>query len=400
MAAHADGQIVMRLRIRRRRGDGILAGIARVDRRTKNLLHRLRPGDVAVIDHQDLDLLSAEGLVERGALAVVNAAASTSGRYPNAGPIALARAGIPLLDSVGADVLDRLPEGTRVFIDGNEIYTDDGRLLGTGIRLEAQELEHRAAAAAAGIGDEIDRFVRNTMEYLSSERALILEGTGIPDIDTDLTGRHVMVITRGPGYKRDLHALRAYVADVRPVLVAVDGAADAVLEEGMRPDVIVGDMDSVSNNALTCGAEIIVHAYPDGRAPGLERLDGLGLEPKILPSAGTSEDIAMLLAYEKGADLIVAVGSHDNLADFLDKGRSGMASTFLVRLKVGSKLVDAKGVNRLWRQQVRTWDLMLLVLAAFVAMIIVAGISKPIRLWMSQTIEWGKDVIFRLSHLF
>ncbi|MCA1832040.1 MAG: putative cytokinetic ring protein SteA [Actinomycetota bacterium] len=391
----------MALRIRRRRGgNGSLHGIARVDRKTKDLLLRLRPGEVAVIDHKDLDLVSAEGLVERGARAVVNASSSITGRYPNAGPMVLARAGIPLLDCVGEDLLERITEGERIRIDGNTLYRDDGELIGNGLRLEGQELEHLVSAATAEIPGEIERFVQNTMEYLSNERALILEGAGLPDLDTTIEGRHVLVVVRGPDYRRDLQTLRAYISDLRPILIAVDGAADAMLEEGLRPDLIVGDMDSISTHALTCGAEIVVHAYPDGHAPGLERVDGLGLPAKILRSAGTSEDIALLLAYENQADLIVAVGTHDNLAEFLDKGRAGMASTFLVRLKVGPKLVDAKGVNRLYRTQVRRSDLIMLVVAALVAWLVVVAISDPIQLWFKDIWLGLKGLVHDLKHLF
>lgn len=377
---------------RRNRENGALTGVARVDRRTKDLLHRLRPGEVAIIDHRDLDLVSAEGLVESGARAVVNAASSITGRYPNAGPMVLARAGIPLLDCVGEEILDRITEGERIRIEGNALFRENGELIGSGLRLEGEELELLVNAATSEIPGEIERFVQNTMEYLSNERALILEGAGVPEIDTPVAGRHALVVVRGSDYKRDLRALRTYIKDIKPVLIAVDGAADAILDEGLEPDLIVGDMDSISTRALTCGAEVIVHAYPDGRAPGLERVDALGIPAKILRSAGTSEDIALLLAYENKADLIVAVGTHDNLAEFLDKGRSGMASTFLVRLKVGSKLVDAKGVNRLYRSGVRRGDLLLLVGAALIAWLMVVRISEPIRLFFHQWWIYLKNV--------
>jgi uncharacterized membrane-anchored protein len=238
------------------------------------------------------------------------------------------------------------------------------------------------------------------MEYLEAERALVLEGKGLPQLDTKLEGRDVLVVVRGPDYKRDLQALRGYIGDVRPILVAVDGAADALLEEGLKPHLIVGDMDSISTPALTCGAEIVVHAYPDGRAPGLDRLRGLGLDAKVMRSSGTSEDIALLLAYEKGADLIVAVGTHDNLVEFLDKSRGGMASTFLVRLRVGPKLVDAKRVNRLYRSQVRRFDLVLLVAAAFVAMVIAGAISPSVHLFVDQLKLYWRDTLFHVKHLF
>lgn len=384
---------------RRRRTGGLLAGAARVDRRTKDLLHRLRPGEVAVIDHEDLDWVSAEGLVERGAAAVVNARASISGRYATAGPLVLARAGIPLIDCAGQDLLERVREGDVLRIDGDRVYRGDD-LLATGLLVQGEVLERTLATARTAMGDELERFVRNTMEYLSRERDLLLGGVGVPELDTPVAGRQALVVVRGHEYRQDLKTLRAFVAETRPVLIAVDGAADALLDEGFRPDVIVGDMDSVSTNALASGAELVVHAYPDGRAPGLERLEGLGLPAKIFRSAGTSEDIALLLAYERGADLIVAVGAHDNLIEFLDKGRGGMASTFLVRLKVGPKLVDAKRVNRLYRTQIRRREILLLVGSALASMLVVVAVSEPVRAFFDAILEWFKDVWYDVRQVF
>lgn len=387
------------IRRRRRARDGILVGVARVDRRTKDLVHRLRPGDVAIIDHADLDRVSAEALVERSPAVVVNVSPSISGRYPNAGPAVLARAGIPLVDRADRDLLERVQEGDEVRIDGSRIYRDEV-LLASGVRLQPEEVERLGRAAHSAMGEELERFVRNTMAYLERERDLILRGSGVPETRTRFEGRHALVVVRGHDYKEDLKALRGYITEVRPVLVAVDGAADALLEEGHRPDVIIGDMDSVSEKALTCGAEIVVHAYPEGRAPGLARITALRLDPLVFASAGTSEDIALLLAYERGADLVVAVGAHANLVDFLDKGRGGMASTFLVRLRVGPKLVDAKGVNRLYRTQVSRGLMLVLVGSALLAMVVATFISKPLRLYLDQTIEIVKDGLFRLRHLF
>lgn len=382
----------------RKRPDSLVAQ-ARVDRRTKDLVHRLRPGEIAVIDHEDLDRVSAEGLVECGPAAVVNAAVSITGRYPNTGPLVLARAGIPLIDAAGAALLD-------VVHDGDEIRVEDARIyrgpvaVAEGVILDEDEIVRRITTAESVVGDELERFVVNTMDYLQAEGDLILRGEGIPDIRTDFRGRHALVVVRGHEFKQDLRTLRAYIGDVKPVLVAVDGAADALLEEGWKPDLIIGDMDSVSERALTAGAEIIVHAYPDGRAPGLQRLEPLGVEAHVFATAGTSEDIAMLLAYERGADLIVAVGTHANLVEFLDKGRAGMASTFLVRLKIGPKLVDAKGVNRLYRTEISTGLILLLVASAFLAMIVAFSAAPGLRLFIENLGERFQDLWFRIRHIF
>jgi uncharacterized membrane-anchored protein len=381
-----------RLPWRRRRDAEGIGRVARVDRRTKNLIPRLLPGEVAVIDHEDLDRVSAEGLVERHPAAVVNTRASITGRYPNSGPAVLARAGIPLIDRVGPDALEAIHEGDVIEIRGNEVMRG-GEIVAKGMLLDGDELERQLVSARSRLGEELEAFARNTVDYLVRERELFLEGAGVPSTRTHIEGRHALVVVRGYDYKQDLQTLRGYIGEVKPVLIAVDGGADALIEEGYRPDIIIGDMDSVSTSALTSGAEIIVHAYPDGVAPGLERVRALGIEASVFPSAGTSEDIALLLAYERRADLVVAVGSHAHLVEFLDKGRGGMASTFLVRMKVGSKLVDAKGVNRLYRPTVRRMDLFLLIGAALATWLAVALTSPAVRLWFEQ-------VWIRIRNLF
>jgi uncharacterized membrane-anchored protein len=222
--------------------------------------------------------------------------------------------------------------------------------------------------ARAGLAVQLEAFAANTMEYLRRERDLLLDGVGVPDITTDLDGRHALIVVRGYHYKEDLRTLRSYIREYRPVLIGVDGGADALIEAGLRPHLIVGDMDSVSDATLRCGAEVVVHAYRDGNAPGLERVRRLGIEPVVFPATGTSEDVAMLLADDKGATLIVAVGTHATLVEFLDKGRSGMASTFLTRLRVGGKLVDAKGVSRLYRSRISNLTLAVMLLVGLSAL--------------------------------
>ncbi|HWC32338.1 MAG TPA: putative cytokinetic ring protein SteA [Actinomycetota bacterium] len=358
-----------------------------------------RPPTVAVIDHEDLDRVAAEGLAARGVSAVVNASASITGRYPNLGPLVLVRAGIPLIDNVGTLLMDKVREGSPVRIDGDRVYVDDD-LVGVGIRQTEASVLRDMDDARTGLEHQFEGFARNTLEYMQRERDLLFGGGGMPDLDEDLAGRHVLVVVRGAGYREDLAALRAYVRDVRPVLVGVDGGADALLEQGYRPNVIVGDMDSVSEQALTSGAEIVLHAYPGGHAPGRERLESLGLEYRDVEASGTSEDLAYLLAHEKGAALIVAVGSHGNLREFLDKGRRGMASTFLVRLRVGEILVDAKGVSRMYPGGVRGRDVALLVGAALFSIVAVVAISAPMQLFFRQLVEMGRQFLFRIGQLF
>jgi uncharacterized membrane-anchored protein len=353
-------------------------GAARVDRRTKNLLTRLMPGEIAVIDHADIDRIAAEGLIQRQAAAVVNAAQSSTGRYPNLGPLLLVSAGIPLVDAVGPDIMS-VPEGTRLRIDKGRIYNGE-REVARGDTLTLEGVEKTLDDAKQRIGHEIERFAENTIGYIKDERDVLLEVAHLPDVKTDFHGRHVLVVVRGYGYKEDLAALRSYMRETRPLMIGVDGGADAILDAGLKPDMIIGDMDSVTTEALLSGAELVVHAYPGGQAPGLERLDALGIPSVLYEASGTSEDIAMLLAFEHGAELIVAVGTHTNLIEFMDKGRKGMASTFLTRLRVGPVLVDAKGVGRLYRGRVRRKDLMLLVGAALLTMAVVVALSEPMQL--------------------
>jgi len=361
--------------------EGPVVGVARVDRRTKRLVKRLQPGDVAVINHEDLDRVAAETLVDAAPAAVVNAAASISGRYPNLGPLLLCQAGIPLIDAVGPEVMESVEEGVPVTIDGDRVMVGS-EVVATGVRQTARSVDEAIDGARANMGPELERFAANTVEYIHQEIELLTGKLEVPDIDCAIAGRHVLIVVRGIDYKEDLRLLAqsGYLRGERPVLIGVDGGADALLDRGAVPDLIIGDFDSVSERALRCGAQLIVHGFTDGRAPGAERLDELGLPYTVFSAPGTSEDVAMLLAYEKGAELMVAVGTHNSMVEFLDKGRAGMASTFLVRMKVGDALVDAKGVSRLYRSSVRTKDLVWMILAAVFTLAVALTLSEPVRL--------------------
>src|SRR6184192_2175284 len=275
-------------------------GTARLGRRTKNLVHRLGPGDVAIIDHQDLDRASAEELLESGVRVVVNVARSQTGRFPNPGPLLLVRGGVRLIDAPGAELFDELGDGEPVTVRGASVFRN-GTCLANGRTLEAARLEASLAEQRARVTDALEVFAENTLQYLREEGRLLAEGINFPSLRTRFRERHALVVARGPGYKRDLAMVRPYVRDFKPVIVGVDGGADALLQAGMKPDVIVGDMDSVSDKALRCGAELVVHAYADGNAPGAPRLEKLGLEVNLVSAPGISEDIALLLAFEKGA---------------------------------------------------------------------------------------------------
>lgn len=357
------------------RAEAPIEGTARLGGRTKHLVKRLRPGDVAVIDHVDIDRIAAEELIEAGVVAVLNAAPSSQGRYPNAGPLMLAGAGIRLIDAPGAGLFQKLKDGDRVRITGDAIFRGEeeitcGRVLGVA-ELEREMQEHRER-----IDEALAEFAENTVAHVREETDLLTGNVAFPPTRASFRDRHVLIVVRGDRHRRDLKALRAYIRDVRPLIVAVDGGANGVLEAGLKPDVILGDMDSASDAALCCGAELIVHAYPDGRAPGRERLLEAGLGHQIVPAAGTSEDVAMLMAHEKGAALIVSVGAHFNLVEFLDRKRGGMSSTFLTRLKIGERLVDAKGVSRLYNPSSTLMPLAFFVVA-FLVLVTILIITSP-----------------------
>jgi len=355
--------------------DAPVEGSARIGRRTKDLVKRLGPDDVAIIDHADIDRIAAEELIASGVRAVVNVAPSSTGRYPNAGPLLLTRAGVRLIDAPDAPLFERLRDGDPVVLERGELRRE-GATLATGRVLDETELAEQLEEQRQRVDEALAEFAENTMAHIRQERDLLSGRVELPEARTSFRDRHVLIVVRGTTHRRDLQALRAYIADVRPVLVGVDGGADAILEAGLTPDVVLGDMDSASDAALRSGGELVVHAYPNGRAPGRERLERLGLDHTIIPAPGTSQDVAMLLAYEKGAALIVSVGAHFNLIEFLDKNRSGMSSTFLTRLRVGETLVDAKGVSRLYNPGIKLNQLALFA-AASVLLLAIVVLSSP-----------------------
>jgi uncharacterized membrane-anchored protein len=370
-----------RLRLRKRSAPPFaIQGTARVDRRTKDMIPRLQAGEIAVINHRDLDRVAADGLIEAGVVAVVNCAQSISGRYPNGGPIRIVQAGITLVDDVGVELMDTLHEGDVVRIEDGEVWCN-GEVVARGAELDGPGIEAAMEAARAAIGTELERFAANTLEYIQKEARLTFEPLTLPQLHTRFAGRHALVVVRGHDYRSDLAALRPYIREYQPVLIGVDGGADALLEHGLKPDIIIGDFDSVSAKGLACGAELVHHVHPDGRAPGRENLLEWGVDYHEFVAEGTSEDVAMLLAYESKAQLIVAVGTHATMVEFLDKGRPGMASTFLTRLRLGPMLVDAKGVSRLYEGRVRRLDIFLLVGAALVAMLVVGIVAEPIHVF-------------------
>ncbi len=349
--------------------------VIRLDKRTKKLVKRLKPGEIAVIDHPDLDRVSAESLAEKKIQAVINASPFSTGRYPNSGPLVLLKAGIKLYEA-SEDVFERVKEGDKGFIK-QETLVVDGREVCSLKRITARLLEEKRKESVKKVGQELKDFAENTLFYARKEWEVFFDRLKPPSLKTSFAGRHCLVVVRGYDYKRDLLALRGYIRDVKPLLIGVDGGADALREMGFKPSLVIGDMDSVDDASLYEADEIVVHAYPDGRSPGLARIKKLGLEEKtvVFSFPGTSEDLALLIAYEMGAELLVAVGTHFNLVEFLDKGRKGMASTFLTRLKVGEKLVDAKGVSRLYYSRAKAGYFLAMSLSMLVVITAVLFVS-------------------------
>ena len=355
-----------------------IRGPARLGRRTKHLVKRLAPGDIAVVDHADLDRVSAEELVEAGVTAVVNVAPSSTGRFPNPGPLQLVRAGVRLVDAPGATLFDELGDGETVTVRGGSVWRN-GRCLAEGVELEPAALEAALVEQRLRVTGALESFAENTLRHLREEARLLAGEIEFPPLRTRFRERQAVVVARGPGYRRDLAIVRPYIRDFDPVLVGVDGGADALLEAGLRPHLVVGDFDSVSDAALRSGAELLVHAYADGRAPGAGRLEALGLPYATVRAPGISEDVALQLAHARGAELIVAVGTHFNLVEFLERERDGMASTFVTRLKVGEVLVDAKGVSRLVSRRIGVWPLVAFAATGILAIVVAVLVSPALR---------------------
>ncbi len=335
-----------------------------------------------MVDHLDIDRVSAEELIAAGAVAVLNCCASSSGSYPNLGPQLLVEAGIHLVDLPEDALFERLSDGETITVRDGQVLRD-GQLLASGEVLDLARVRSETEARRREVGEALERFAHNTIEHMREERELLAGKIEMPRFATDFRDRSALVVVRGVHHQRDLRALRPFIRDRRPVLVAVDGGTEALLEAGLTPDMIVGDMDSAGEAALMTsyrgGAELVVHSYPDGRAPGRHRLEDLGLPFKLVPAPGTSQDVAMLIAAEKGARLIVSVGSQFNLVEFLDRNRKGMSSTFLTRLRIGEILVDAKGVSRLYQPRPGLTPLLVVIVAGLIAMLAVIAMTPALR---------------------
>jgi uncharacterized membrane-anchored protein len=371
----------------------VVNGVVRPGKRTKLLTKTLKPGEIALIDHKDIDRVSGEELVRKGVSCVINVAESSTGDYPNTGPTIIAGAGVHLVDVVDSDLFDQLKDGDQIVIRGGEILRD-GTVVGRGEVQSNEVVADKYEQAKREVGRALERFAENTINHIRQESELLSGKIDLPELDTIFRDRDVLVVVRGVDHQRDLKALRSYIRDEKPILIGVDGGGDALVEEGHKPDMIVGDMDSAADSVLQCGAELIVHAYADGRAPGSERLEQLSVPYKTVAATGTSEDIAMLMAAEEGARLIVTVGAHFNLVEFLDKNRKGMASTFLTRVRIGEILIDAKGVSRLYRPRPTNRALSAVLAAGAFALIVAILVSPSLSnlvdlIWLKLKVTFG-----------
>ncbi|WP_063047367.1 putative cytokinetic ring protein SteA [Nocardia pseudovaccinii] len=375
-----------------------LTGTARVDRNTRRLLKRVGPGDVVILDEMDLDRLTADQLVEAGVVAVVNTSPSISGRYPNLGPEVLVANGILLLDTVSSDAF-RIKDGVKVRIDEGVVYSDklvkkEPEVLVTGIELTESDVAERMIEARNGLADHLEAFAGNTIEFIRTESALLIDGIGVPELELDMKNRHVVVVADGPEHADDLKRLKPFIKEYAPIMVGVGRGADTLMKQGYRPDLIVGDPDEITTATLKSGAEMILPADTDGHAKGLERIQDLGIGATTFPSSGAASDLALLLAHHHGASLIVTAGAAASLDDFFDRGRrDSNPATFLTRLKIGTELMDAKAVATLYRNRVSGTAIAMVVLAALVA-VIVAMLASNMG---TEALDWAADTWNRFA---
>ena len=353
-----------------------VAGTARVDRDIDRLLRRVGPGDIVVIDALDLDRVTADALVDAGVVGVVNASASISGRYPNLGPEVLVANNIALIDNTGPDVFKKVRDGAKIRLNEGAVYSGDKRLI-HGVERTDEEISDLMHDAKTGLVAHVEAFAGNTIEFIRSESPLLVDGIGIPDIDVDVHRRHVLVVSDGPGAADDLKALKPFIKEYQPVLVGAGAGADILREGGYRPQLIVGNPEDMSGDVLKCGAQVVLPADADGHASGLERIQDLGIGAMTFPAAGSATDLALLLVNHHGASLIVTAGHSATLEEFFDRSRvQSNPSTFLTRLKVGEKLVDAKAVATLYRSHISGGAIALLIMAILLAVIATLWVSR------------------------
>ncbi|HSV37877.1 MAG TPA: putative cytokinetic ring protein SteA [Nocardioidaceae bacterium] len=373
-------------------------GTIRVDRRTSTLLRKLHPGDIAVLDHLDLDRSTADLLVDREVRAVVNSSPFISGRYPNLGPEVLISAGVVLLEGVGPQVFEQVKDGQAGRVHEGVLYVGE-QPVARGRELTGDDVSTMMRDARGGLSTQLQSFTHNTTEFLRREQGMLLHGQGVPRLATKIHGRPAVVVVQGFDYRDDLKRLKRFIREQRPVLVGVDSGADALLAVGLKPDLVIAGQNAfshpgstqvtpVSEAAFRAAGEVVIHSDESGRVIGAERIEKLGVRSKAVSAGGTTEDVALLIADIRGASLIITVGTHATLDEFLDRQREGLASTFLTRLRVGPKLVDAKGVPHLYAGRVRLWHLALVLLAGLMAVAAAVATTPVGQDWWDSFSDW------------
>jgi uncharacterized membrane-anchored protein len=353
-----------------------VVGTARVDRDIDRLLRRVCPGDIVVLDVLDLDRITADALVDAEIAAVINASPSVSGRYPNLGPEVLLANGVTLIDETGTEVFKKVKDGSRVRLYNGGVYSGDRRLI-KGTERTDEEIAALMQEAKSGLVSHLEAFAGNTIEFIRSESPLLIDGIGIPDVDIELRRRHVVVVSDEEDATDDLKRLKPFIKEYQPVLIGVGAGADVLRKAGYRPQLIVGDPSNLSTEVLKSGAQVVLPADADGHAPGLERIQDLGVGAMTFPAAGSPTDLALLLADHHGAALLVTAGHRANIETFFDRTRQhSNPSTFLTRLRVGEKVVDAKAVATLYHNRISGGAIALLILTMLLSVIAALWVSR------------------------
>ncbi|MDT5086050.1 MAG: hypothetical protein QOJ61_3093 [Mycobacterium sp.] len=373
-------------------------GTARVDRDIDRLLRRVCPGDIVVLDVLDLDRITADALVDAEIAAVVNASPSVSGRYPNLGPEVLVANGVTLIDETGPDVFKKIKDGAKVRLHNGGVYSGDRRLI-LGTERTDEEIADLMQEAKSGLVSHLEAFAGNTIEFIRSESPLLIDGIGIPDVDVDLRRRHVVVVADEDDATEDLKRLKPFIKEYQPVLIGVGAGADVFRKAGYRPQLIVGDPSTLSTEVLKCGAQVVLPADADGHAPGLERIQDLGVGAMTFPAAGSPADLALLLADHHGAALLVIAGQRANIETFFDRTRQhSNPSTFLTRLRIGEKVVDAKAVATLYHNRISGGAVALLILTMLIAVIVALWVSRTDTLVLHWLVEYWDRLSVWVQH--
>ncbi len=371
-----------------------VTGTARVGTPTSSVLPLLRPGDIAVIDHVDLDRDTATALVEAGVRAVVNAAPMISGRYANLGPEVLAEAGVLLVHQVGKDGIGRIQDDQQIRLLDGVVYAvlPDGQdeEIASGRAIDLDEVHHEMDRAHGDLVAHIDALAHPTGDSPRREQELLLGGRGLPDTTTQLAGRPVVVVARTD--HADLQAIGPFVREQAPVVVAVGACANDLLGLSWAPDVVVvtaGDPGSMpSADALRVATDVVLMAPRGSSLAEQATIEAVASAPHLVDSSATAEDLALLLAYHHDAALIVGVGLGARLEDFLGGQSAARTSSFATRLKVGDRLVDAAAVRALYAGRPASGQVALVVLAGIVALIAAISVTPVGHDWAQNIVDY------------